>query len=125
MAPATAGGGGPSVIASASDASCAPKESDMKRLSRFAILLPIFLAACASGSGQGDVPTQPVLAAAEVPKVKAGILTMRDKTLDELYAQKPETREEVKKAIGYAVFDSSQINVVLFVGHRGTGVLGE
>jgi lipid-binding SYLF domain-containing protein len=123
MAPAPAGGGGPSVIASASDASCAPKESDMKRLSRFAILLPIFLAACASGSGQGDVPTQPVLAAAEVPKVKAGILTMRDKTLDELYAQKPETREEVKKAIGYAVFDSSQINVVLFVGARGTGVL--
>ena len=48
---------------------------------------------------------------------------MRDKTLDELFAQKPETRDEVKKAVGYAVFDSSQINVLLFVGARGTGVL--
>lgn len=96
----------------------------MKRLSRFAILLlPILLSACASGSGQSDVPTQPALAPAEVPKVKAGILTMRDKTLDELFAQKPETRDELKKAVGYAVFDSSQINVILFVGARGTGVL--
>jgi lipid-binding SYLF domain-containing protein len=63
------------------------------------------------------------LAPAEIPKVKAGILAMRDKTLNELYAQKPETRDEVKKAVGYAVFDSAQINVVLFVGARGTGVL--
>lgn len=95
----------------------------MKRLSRFAILLPILLSACASGSKQSDISTQPTLSAAEVPKVKAGIISMRDKTLDELYAQKPETREELRKAVGYAVFDSAQINVVFFVGARGTGVL--
>src|ERR1700756_1309767 len=95
----------------------------MKRLAWFAILLSILLSGCAFGSKQGDVSTQPKLSPDEVPKVKAEILAMRDKTLSELFAQKPETREELEKAVGYAVFDSSQINVVLFVGARGTGVL--
>ena len=86
-------------------------------------MLPLLLSACASGSSQGVGAVQPTLSAAEVPKVKAQILAMRDRTLDELYAQKPDAREEVRKAVGYAVFNSEQINVVLFVGARGTGVL--
>ena len=87
------------------------------------LLLPILLSACASGSTQGENAVQPTLAPAEVTKVKAQILATRDKTLEELFKHKPEARDEVKKAVGYAVFDSSQINVVLFVGARGTGVL--
>lgn len=86
------------------------------------VLLPALLSACASGSNSVET-VQPTLAPAEVPKVKAEILALRDRTLEELFAQKPETRDEIKKAIGYAVFDSSQINVVLFVGARGKGVL--
>jgi hypothetical protein len=87
------------------------------------VLLPLLLSACATGPTNGDSSVQPTLSPADVPRVKAEILAMRDKTLDELFAQKPETRDEVKKAVGYAVFDSSQINVLLFVGARGTGVL--
>ena len=94
----------------------------MKRLVWMLFLLPILLSACASGSNQVET-VQPALPPAEVPKVKADILAMRDKTLEELFAQKPETRDEVRKAVGYAVFDSSQINVVLFVGARSTGML--
>jgi len=95
----------------------------MKRLAWMMFLLSVLLSACASGSTQGANAVQPTLSPAEVPKVKAEILAMRDKTLDELFAQKPDTRDEVRKAVGYAVFDSAQINVVLFVGARGTGVL--
>ena len=87
------------------------------------LMLPLLLSACASGSTQGVSSVQPTLPAAEVPKVKAQILAMRDRTLEELFAQKPDVREEVSKAVGYAVFNSEQINVVLFVGARGTGVL--
>jgi lipid-binding SYLF domain-containing protein len=94
----------------------------MKRLVWMLFLLPILLSACASGSNQVET-VQPALPPAEVPKVKADILAMRDKTLEELFAQKPETRDEVRKAVGYAVFNSAQINIVLFVGARGTGVL--
>ena len=104
----------------------------MYRLVRLSVLLPLVLSACALGSKQGDGSTasgapsritQPVLSPAEVPTVKAEILAMRDSTLSELFAQKPEAREELNKAVGYAVFDSSQINVVVFVGARGKGVL--
>jgi len=87
------------------------------------VLLAVLLSGCATGSSNSENAVQPTLSAAEVPKVKGEILALRDKTLDELFAQKPETRDEVRKAVGYAVFDSSQINVVLFVGARGKGVL--
>jgi len=96
----------------------------MHRLAWMLFLLPVLLSACASGGwSQGASSVQPTLPAAEVPKAKAEILAMRDRTLEELFAQKPEARDEVAKAVGYAVFDSSQINVLLFVGARGTGVL--
>jgi lipid-binding SYLF domain-containing protein len=104
-------------------AALAQKDFDMKRLGWLMLLPPLLVAACASGAKDAEKSVQPTLAAAEVPKVKAQILTMRDNTLDQLFAKKPEAREELKKAVGYAVFDSSQINVVLFVGARGTGVL--
>jgi lipid-binding SYLF domain-containing protein len=87
------------------------------------VMLPFLLTACATGSTDGASAVQPTLPAADVPKVKAEILATRDRTLDELFAQKPELRDEVRKAVGYAVFDSAQINVLLFVGARGTGVL--
>jgi hypothetical protein len=104
-------------------AALAQRDFDMKRLGWMMLLLPFLTAACASGAKDAEKSVQPTLAAAEVPKVRAQILTMRDKTLEELFAMKPETRDELKKAVGYAVFDSSQINVVLFVGARGSGVL--
>ena len=51
------------------------------------------------------------------------ILAMKDLTLAELYKLKPETKEIIEKAEGYAVFDATGVFVVLYVGIAGRGVL--
>src|SRR6185436_8009816 len=43
--------------------------------------------------------------------------------LAKLYADKPEVRDEIAKAEGYAVFDGTQVNLVLYVGASGQGIL--
>jgi lipid-binding SYLF domain-containing protein len=53
------------------------------------------------------------------------ILKMRDATLERLYKEKPETRDLIAKAPGYAVFDATGVNLVLYVGGKGAGVLTE
>lgn len=51
------------------------------------------------------------------------ILAMKDLTLADLYKLKPEAKEVIEKAEGYAVFDASGLFVVLYVGITGRGVL--
>ena len=99
----------------------------MSRLVYLTLLLPFMLAACgvsptlnAPGTNQAEVPK---LAPEEVEKRKSDIMAMRDKTLDELFKQKPQAKAELQKAAGYAVFDSSQFNIVLLVEAQGHGVL--
>jgi lipid-binding SYLF domain-containing protein len=93
-----------------------------------AALLALLLGACnlpttpGSTSGAAQDSAAP-LAPEEAEKRRSEILAMRDKTLSELFAQKPQAREELQNAAGYAVFDSSQYNVVLLVGVHGRGVL--
>jgi lipid-binding SYLF domain-containing protein len=65
------------------------------------------------------------MSAADVAKKRAKLLKMRDQALEDFYATKTEIKEEVANGIGYAVFDGSQVNVVLFVGGLGGGVLVE
>ena len=65
------------------------------------------------------------MSAADAAKKRAAVLKMRDEALEDFYATKPEIKEELAKAVGYAVFDASQVNVVLFVGGLGGGVLVE
>ncbi len=65
------------------------------------------------------------MSAAEVTKKRDALLKMRDDALEDFYATKAEIKEEVAKAVGYAVFDASQVNVVLLVGGQGGGVLVE
>jgi hypothetical protein len=48
---------------------------------------------------------------------------LRDDTLAKLYKDKPEVRDEIAKAEGYAVFDGRQLNLVLYVGASGQGML--
>src|SRR5258707_15573492 len=48
---------------------------------------------------------------------------MREATLERLYAEKPETKAVVRAGAGYAVFDATGVNVVLYVGGKGAGVL--
>jgi lipid-binding SYLF domain-containing protein len=99
------------------------------RPSSAAALLALLLAACSnfpttssstSGAAQGDAAPLPP---EEAAKRRAEILAMRDKALADLVAQKPRAKDELQKAAGYAVFDSSQYNVVLLVGAYGRGVL--
>jgi lipid-binding SYLF domain-containing protein len=65
------------------------------------------------------------MSAAEVTKKRDAVRKIRDDALEDFYATKPEIKEEVAKAVGYAVFDGSQVNIVLFVGGLGEGVLVE
>jgi lipid-binding SYLF domain-containing protein len=56
-------------------------------------------------------------------KDRQTILSMKDITLTDLYKAKPESKEEIEKASGYAVFDATGVFVVLYVGITGRGVL--
>ncbi|HXX80186.1 MAG TPA: hypothetical protein VEI46_01445 [Thermodesulfovibrionales bacterium] len=56
---------------------------------------------------------------------RRAILSMRDRTLADLYKTNPEAKEDIERAIGYAVFDVTGINVILFVGVKGQGVAVE
>ena len=51
------------------------------------------------------------------PDQRDSILKMRDQTLAELYKTKPEAKEKIDKAPGYAVFSTYGLTVV-FVGAR-------
>lgn len=56
---------------------------------------------------------------------RRAILSMRDRTLAELYKTNPEAKAEVERAVGYAVFDATGINVILLVGVKGKGIAVE
>ena len=51
------------------------------------------------------------------------IMKMREATLERLQKEKPETKDIIAKAPGYAVFDATGVNLVLYVGGKGSGVL--
>jgi lipid-binding SYLF domain-containing protein len=50
------------------------------------------------------------------------ILKMRDETLAELYKTKPETKDKIAKAPGYAVFSTYGLTVIFVGGAGGKGV---
>lgn len=62
------------------------------------------------------------LSAEEQQKRRDGIRQMRDETLERLFKAHPKAREEIRKAVGYAVFDASQSNIILLVTGHGIGV---
>jgi lipid-binding SYLF domain-containing protein len=99
-----------------------PSGSVISMLLSFALLagggaLYVSVASAAEGKAK--------MSAADVAKKRDALLKMRDEALEDFYATKTEIKEEVAKAIGYAVFDGSQVNVVLFVGGLGGGVIVE
>ena len=67
----------------------------------------------------------PILAAdaTKADEQRQAILKMRDATLERLYKEKPEAKDVVGKSPGYAVFDATGVNLVLYVGGKGAGVL--
>jgi lipid-binding SYLF domain-containing protein len=88
-------------------------------------LAALALTGCASSPPPASTSEAqaPKMASAEIEKKRAERRKLRDDTLEKLYKDKPEVRTEIEKAEGYAVFDGTQLNLVLYVGASGQGIL--
>lgn len=88
------------------------------------IALPIACAGQAGAQSPDQAPGPAAkLTAEEKQKKIADTRKMRDETLVRIFREKPEAQAEIEQAVGYAVFEASQINVILFVSAAGRGVL--
>jgi lipid-binding SYLF domain-containing protein len=63
------------------------------------------------------------LSASEQAEKQSTIRAMRDETIARLIKTRPEVKKELASAVGYAVFDASQTNLVLLVTSRGGGIV--
>lgn len=68
-------------------------------------------------------PTHAADDSAKAEEKRQAILRMRDATLERLYREKPESKDAIQKGAGYAVFDATGVNLVLYVGGKGSGVM--
>ena len=82
------------------------------------LLAACFLAGCQS-TGQNGKP----LTTAEIIQKRDATLKMSKTGLDALIKQKPDIQKEIDQAAGYAVFTTTNVNIVLLVVARGEGVL--
>jgi len=48
---------------------------------------------------------------------------MAEETLERLYKEHPEAKQEVENAYGYGVFEGQSVNLVLYVAGNGLGVV--
>lgn len=55
-------------------------------------------------------------------KKRLEILEMQHEVLERLYQDRPETRSEIERSVGYAVFSNLGVNVVFVSGGGGKGV---
>lgn len=65
------------------------------------------------------------LTSAQVVEKRQAIVKMADTGLDLLIKQNPKVADEIKKSAGYAVFNASNVNIVLVVLSTGDGALFE
>ncbi len=82
------------------------------------LLVASFLAGCQS-TGQDGKPLTP----AEIIQKRDATLKMSKTGLDALLKQNPAVQKEIDQAAGYAVFTTTNVNIVLIVVARGEGVL--
>jgi hypothetical protein len=91
---------------------------------KFMRLLIIFLSSLSLLAGcQATGQTGKPLTPAEIMQKRQATIEMAKTGLDALIKQNPQVKEEVEKAAGYAVFNTTNVNVVLLVLARGEGVL--
>ena len=83
-------------------------------------IIPAFLAltACQTTNSNGQALTPQ-----EVVAKREAILKMSRTGLDDLLRQNPKVSEEIRKSAGYAVFNATNVNVVLLVLSNGDGAL--
>ena len=95
--------------------------TSFQSLTRFAGVIffaTTLLAGCQS-TGQNGRP----LTSAEIIQKRDATLKMAKTGLDALIGQKPAVQKEIDEAAGYAVFTTTNVNIVLLVVARGEGVL--
>lgn len=93
----------------------------LKHLSQFwalALSCVFFLTACQTTGKDGKPLTQE-----QIIQKREATIQMAKTGLDSLIKQDPKVKAEIDKAAGYAVFNTTNINVVLLVLARGEGVL--
>lgn len=54
---------------------------------------------------------------------QANILQMKEAVLTQLFAEKPDTRQQLNSAPGYAVFSNANINLIFMAAGTGYGVV--
>lgn len=83
-------------------------------------ILPALLAltACQTTNSNGQALTP-----REVVAKREAILKMSRTGLDDLIRQNPKVAEEIRKSAGYAVFNATNVNIVLVVLSNGDGAL--
>lgn len=91
----------------------------MLLLSRlFVVLCALILVGCQSTGSDGKPLTEQ-----EILQKRQATLAMSKTGLAALIKQNPAIQKEIEAAPGYAVFDTTNVNVVLLVLARGEGVL--
>lgn len=83
-----------------------------------ALLCTLFLVGCQSTGGIGKPLTEQ-----EIRQKRQATLAMSKVGVADLVKQKSEIKRELEAAPGYAVFSTTNVNVVLLVLARGEGVL--
>jgi hypothetical protein len=84
----------------------------------FLLSIAMALIGCQS-TGQDGKPLTP----AEIVKQRAATIKMGETGLAAFYKQNPSAKKEIEAAPGYAVFSTTNVNVVLLVVARGEGIL--
>ncbi len=87
-------------------------------LSVLAISGFIALTGCQTTQSDGKPLTN-----SQIVEKRAAILKMAHTGLDTLIKQNPKVADEIKKSAGYAVFNASNVNIVLVVLSNGDGAL--
>jgi len=90
----------------------------MKKITAALFLSLTFLAGCQS-TGKDGKPLTPI----ELSQKREATIKMAKAGLDALLKQNSAVKKEIDGAAGYAVFSTTNINVVLIVVARGEGVL--
>lgn len=89
----------------------------MRRLLGLTVLLiPVAMLSGGCRASQGAEGATP-------DEQRSTIRSEAQKTLQELHASKPETRDKVAKAAGYAYFSNVNVNVLLLSSENGYGVV--
>jgi len=90
----------------------------MKKIIPSLLVLLVMLSGCQS-TGKNGKPLTPV----EISQQREATIKMAKTGLDALIKQNPEVKKDIDRAAGYAVFSTTNVNVVLIVVARGEGVL--